>query len=90
LGGGFIEGSKDLKGYFIRLRRRPRALPWMNADCAVRSFVCRWLMLWRIALLADTPPKPWARVLENFTADGAGGYLTEVPWALPVGLHKSI
>jgi len=27
-------------------------------------------MLRRIPLLADTPPKPWACVLEDFTADG--------------------
>jgi len=27
-------------------------------------------MLRRIPLLADTPPKPWARVPEDFTADG--------------------
>jgi hypothetical protein len=27
-------------------------------------------MLWRIPLLADTPPKPWACVPEDFTGGG--------------------
>jgi len=62
---------------------------WMNADSAAGDSYAVGLMLRGIPLLADTPPKPWACVPEDFTADGRrrvfhGGSMG----ALPVGLHK--
>jgi hypothetical protein len=50
--------SKSGISAFIRLRRRPRALP--VDECGLITDSCAFgFMLRRISLLADNPPKPW-------------------------------
>ena len=54
---------------------------------ACRHGLNPWPMLRRIPLPADNPPKP-SHLRRSVSAPmGVGGYVMEVPRALPVGLH---
>ena len=54
-------GESRYPGFFIHLRRRPRALPVDEAQALAKLLRCSKLMLRRISLLVDNPPKPWRR-----------------------------
>jgi len=69
-----VQGKRDK---FIRLRRRPRALP-------VDECVCRGWIIHVPKYRCFGGFRHWRITLRSL---GVGGYFMEVPRALPVGLH---
>ena len=67
---------------FIRLRRRPRALPVDECVSRAKNILCRCAaLLRRISPLADNPPKPWRKRVFSWRYHGL------CPWGsiIPVG-----
>jgi hypothetical protein len=84
----FYEDFRNLSAYAEDHGLSARG--WMRPPQLSHSCV-PGLMLRRIPLLADNPPKPWHFCTETFQHPlGVGGYFMKGPRALPVGLHNAL